>query len=62
MLAEADQQFDYNPECMDPSSQDMEDEILDTGFVPIGDNEHSDDREGVHQRNSCAAFIYCTFS
>ena len=46
MLAEADLQFDYTPDCMDSSSQDLEDEVLNTGFEPIGDNEHSNDREG----------------
>lgn len=51
MLAEADLQFNYTPECMDSSSRGMEDEVLDTGFVPIRDNEHSDDREGGEPTN-----------
>ena len=45
LLAEEDLPFNYSG--MDASLQDIEEEILETGFAPIGDNEDEDEREGA---------------
>ena len=44
-LAEEDLLFNYSG--MDASLQDIDEEILETGFAPIGDNEDEDEREGA---------------